>query len=121
MAETLAHGDIFLAPSVTGAKGNEEGIPNAIKEAMAVGVPVVASRHGGIPELLEDGHNGRLVSERDPAALAAAVSDLLVDAQRRDRYTEAARATIEAHYESDTLNDQLAALYERVRRRESVN
>jgi colanic acid/amylovoran biosynthesis glycosyltransferase len=50
---------------------NQEGIPNSILEAMATGMPVLATRHGGIPEAVEEGRCGALVEERDYAALAA--------------------------------------------------
>lgn len=116
----LETSDVFLAPSVTGAKGNEEGIPNALKEAMAIGVPVVSCRHGGIPELVEDGVSGFLVDERDPQALADRVMDLIGQSELRAAHTAKARKAIEDHYEIGALNDQLIALYERVVASESV-
>ena len=71
----LARAHVFLHPSEVGADGNQEGIPNAMLEAMASGVPVFATRHGGIPEAIEDGMSGVLVAERDHSALAAALLD----------------------------------------------
>ncbi len=62
---------IFLHPSEMPADENQEGIPNSILEAMATGMPVLATRHGGIPEAVEDGRCGALVEERDHVALAA--------------------------------------------------
>jgi colanic acid/amylovoran biosynthesis glycosyltransferase len=62
---------IFLHPSEMPADENQEGIPNSILEAMATGMPVLATRHGGIPEAVEDGRCGVLVEERDHEALAA--------------------------------------------------
>ena len=71
----LARAHIFLHPSEVGTDGNQEGIPNAMLEAMASGLPVFATRHGGIPEAIEDGMSGVLVAERDHPALAAALLD----------------------------------------------
>lgn len=65
--------DLAVAPSVRAASGDEEGIVNSLKEAMATGLPVIGTRHAGIPELVEHGINGFLVPERDPAELAAAI------------------------------------------------
>jgi colanic acid/amylovoran biosynthesis glycosyltransferase len=64
---------IFLHPSETGWDGNQEGIPNSMLEAMASGLPVFATNHGGIPEAIEDGVSGILVAERDHGALAHAL------------------------------------------------
>ena len=66
---------MLAAPSVTALDGDEEeGIPNAVKEAMAMGLPVVSTWHGGIPELVEDGVAGLLVPERDETALAGCLA-----------------------------------------------
>ena len=64
---------IFLHPSETGIDGNQEGIPNAMLEAMATGLPVFATEHGGIPEAIENGVSGILVPERDHEALSEAL------------------------------------------------
>ncbi len=61
---------IFLHPSETGADGNQEGVPNSMLEAMATGLPVFATRHGGIPEAIESGVSGVLVNEGEADALA---------------------------------------------------
>jgi glycosyltransferase involved in cell wall biosynthesis len=64
---------IFLHPSETGSDGNQEGIPNSMLEAMATGLPVFATQHGGIPEAIENGVSGILVPERDYEALSHAL------------------------------------------------
>jgi glycosyltransferase involved in cell wall biosynthesis len=71
--------DLFVLPAVHDTKGNVDGLPNVILEAMASGLPVVASGISGIPLAVEDGRTGCLVPERDPAALLGAVRRLLAD------------------------------------------
>jgi len=67
---------IFLHPSELGADGNQEGVPNSILEAMSTGLPIAATRHGGIPEAVEHGRCGFLVEERDFEALASAIREI---------------------------------------------
>ncbi|EPF16023.1 GDP-mannose-dependent alpha-(1-6)-phosphatidylinositol monomannoside mannosyltransferase [Cedecea davisae] len=68
--EMLDSADLFLLPSITGEDGDMEGIPVALMEAMAVGIPVVSTIHSGIPELIDAGESGWLVPEKDAFALA---------------------------------------------------
>ena len=70
---------IFLHPSETGPDGNQEGIPNSMLEAMASGLPVFATEHGGIPEAIEHGMSGVLVPERDDEELAWALLNAVED------------------------------------------
>lgn len=74
--------DLFVLPAVHDARGNVDGLPNVILEAMASGLAVVASGISGIPLAVADGETGSLVPERDPAALAAALAALLADPDR---------------------------------------
>jgi colanic acid/amylovoran/stewartan biosynthesis glycosyltransferase WcaL/AmsK/CpsK len=103
--------DIFLAPSVTSHDGDIEGIPVAIMEAMAQGLPVLSTQHAGIPELIEDGKSGFLVPERDPDALADKIVYLI---QHRDLLPvmgAAGRNFIEKHHDIYKLNDKMVHMF----------
>lgn len=89
-----------------------EGFPNVLGEALASGVPCVATDVGDSAEVI--GGAGRVVPPRDPAAFAAAVSDLLSDAATRRRLGEAGRDRILNNYALGTIADRYADLYERV-------
>jgi colanic acid/amylovoran biosynthesis glycosyltransferase len=116
--EGLDRADILMAPSVTAADGDEEGIPNVLKEAMASGMPVVASRHAGIPELIEDNVSGLLVPERDEVALADALQRLAQAPQGWAAMGRAGRTTIEQDYDIDRLNERLTRLFAQLIRSE---
>jgi glycosyltransferase involved in cell wall biosynthesis len=73
LREIYYRSHIFLHPSQIGRDGNQEGIPNSMLEAMATGLPVFATEHGGIPEAIENGISGVLVAEGDDEALARAL------------------------------------------------
>ena len=70
LRELFYQSHIFLHPSEVGGDGNQEGVPNSMLEAMASGLPVFATEHGGIPEAIENGRSGILVKERDAEGLA---------------------------------------------------
>jgi glycosyltransferase involved in cell wall biosynthesis len=88
-ARLLPAFDVFALPSL------HEGMPVSLLEAMALGIPVVASRVGGVPEVVTDGADGLLVPPADDGALAAALADVLLDAGRRRAFGEAGPATAE--------------------------
>ena len=85
--------DILVVPSVVDARGNVDGLPNVLLEAMATGCPLVASHVAGIPDVIRDGENGLLVPEKDPGALAAAITQLLRSPDLRRAVGSAARRT----------------------------
>jgi colanic acid/amylovoran biosynthesis glycosyltransferase len=107
----LDEADILLAPSVTAASGDEEGIPGAIMEAFAHAVPVVSTRHAGIPELVEDGRSGFLVPERDVQALAEKLGILIANPDLRLAMGEAGRRFVKEHHDIEKLNDRLVEIY----------
>jgi len=85
-----------------------DALPNVVKEAMAVGTPVIASDMAGVPELLDGGRCGLLVPPGDVGALADAIERLVGDPELRDRYARAARAHIEAHFDLQRNGRHLA-------------
>ena len=89
-----------------------EGLPNVLLEAMALGVPCVATRIAGIPRLIADGESGRLIPPDDLPALVAALREVLTDEATRERYRIAGRAAIEARYSFATRMRTLAAEYD---------
>jgi len=99
VAQMLAAADVLAAPSVPTRSGKREGIPVALMEAMASGVPVVASRISGIPELVEDGVSGLLVPPGDPGALADALASLCGNPPLAIRLTRVARAKVEREFD----------------------
>jgi colanic acid/amylovoran biosynthesis glycosyltransferase len=91
--EALATADIFCQHSVVDPQtGDEEGVPVAILEAMAHALPVVSTRHAGIPEAVVDGVTGYLVDEGDVEAMAGRIAELAADPQARHRLGAAGRA-----------------------------
>jgi len=90
-AMALAAADVFVAPSLAEPSGRTEGMPTALLEAAAAGLPIVASRSGGIPEVLTHDRTALLVEPGDPTALSAALSQLRSDRALRRRLGRAAR------------------------------
>ncbi len=89
-----------------------EGLPNVVLEAMALEVPVVATRVNGVPRLVQDGTNGLLVEAGDPAPLAAALDRLLGDAAMQATFRAAGRETVEGRFSFAGRMRKLAALYD---------
>ncbi len=112
--EILNNSHIFIAPSVTAKDGNQDAPVNTLKEAMAMGLPVIATLHGGIPELVQDGISGFLVPERDADAIAEKVMYLIEHKGVWLEIGKAARSFVEEHYDINKLNDELVEIYQRV-------
>ena len=103
--------DAVALPSVImGRYGRQDVIPNVLAEAMAAGVPVVASNVAGIPELIDDGDSGLLVPERNAGALADALESLWRSPEDAERMAVAARAKIERIWDRDKNLDDLARI-----------
>jgi glycosyltransferase involved in cell wall biosynthesis len=100
-----------LAPVVTD-DGDRDGIPNVLVEAMASGVPVVATKISGIPELITDGIDGLLVNEHDPTALAGAIERVLIDSELAQQLGRAGRRRVEREFDLVANTQRLRALLE---------
>ena len=119
-AEALSHmrsAAMLGLPSVHTPTGRVEGLGMVLLEAAATGVPVVASRVGGIPEGVVDGQTGLLAPERDPEALCACMAALLDQPDTRRRMGAAARALVQARFDIRRQGDTLEGLYDAVRSR----
>jgi colanic acid/amylovoran biosynthesis glycosyltransferase len=114
IVEILDTCHIFVAPSVTGADGNQDAPVNTLKEAMAMGLPVISTLHGGIPELVEDGISGFLVPERDADAIAQKLTYLIEHSQEWQKMGKASRKRVEENYDMTKLNDELVAIYQQM-------
>ncbi|MBD2344228.1 colanic acid biosynthesis glycosyltransferase WcaL [Anabaena subtropica] len=112
--DILDQSDIFIAPSVTAKDGNQDAPVNTLKEAMIMGLPVIATTHGGIPELVQDGISGFLVPERDPEAIAAKLIDLIEHPAIWSSMGRAGHAYVESHYDMSKLNYELVQIYRQV-------
>jgi len=107
----FAGSHLFLHPSELGPDGDQEGVPNAMLEAMASGLPVLATTHGGIPEAVEHGVSGLLVAERDHAALATQMLALAGDAPRYAAMSTAAAQRVGERFEIGAQTRALEGFY----------
>lgn len=111
LREQVYAAHVFLHPSRTTADGDREGIPNAMLEAMASGLPVVATQHGGIPEAVTDQESGLLVPENDSAAMGDALSRLLIHDRLRESLAQGARRSVEVGFDRVIQVGRLEAHY----------
>lgn len=113
----MARAAIFCVPSVVAASGDAEGFGMVFIEAQAMGLPVVSTLSGGIPEAVVHGETGLLVTERDPAALAQAIVQLMQDDELWQRYSLAGRRRVLAQFnlaqQTRRLEDRFEHLLDR--------
>jgi glycosyltransferase involved in cell wall biosynthesis len=105
----LGAADVIAVPSTS-----PDPLPGAAIEAAAAGCAVLASAHGGLPEIIRDRETGRLVAPRDTHALAGAAAELLDDPRERDRLGAAAAVDVRERYSASRLLDSVQALYDEV-------
>jgi glycosyltransferase involved in cell wall biosynthesis len=111
IAAQLAHATVFVLPCTREADGGMDNLPTVIMEAMAAGLPVISTPLGGIPEMVEDGVNGELVREHDPAGIATALERLLDDPERARRLGDRGREIAREKFSIETNAKQLREIF----------
>ena len=114
LQDELSRAHIFCHPSRTLNNGDKEGIPNTILEAMATGLPVVTTRHAGIPEMVRDGEDGFVVAERDVTAIAQALLTLVKEPDLRAIMGCKATRQVQEKADAVRLTAKLEAIYDEV-------
>ncbi len=112
LVELYSSAHLFLHPSETPPDQDQEGVPNSILEAMATGLPVLATIHGGIPEAVENGRTGFLVREGDHAGLAAAMKKVMTAPGLFREIGALASRSVAVHFEQREQVRQLESYYE---------
>lgn len=108
-----ASADLFVAPSVTATDGDQEGLPTTIMEAMASGLPVVASRSGGIAQMVKDGVNGLLCEEKCVWQLVDNICSLLNDKDLYQKIVKGEADTIK-EYDYDNIAQKYSEIMKRI-------
>jgi glycosyltransferase involved in cell wall biosynthesis len=106
---------VFVLPCVITEDGDRDGIPNVILEAMESHVPVVSTPVSGIPEVVRNRETGLAVPERDPAAIADAVDELLSDPAFADGVAARAQQLVRAEFDLERNVDRLLELFASVK------
>lgn len=114
--EQLRRHHVFLFPCTKVAAGDEEGQGIVLQEAQACGLPIVATRHGGIPESVDEGHSALIVAD-DPQAVSEGLRALVADAARWPEMSAAGRAYVERHFRHSLHMSRLESLYGEVLQR----
>ncbi len=109
----LAAADMFVLPSVVAADGQMEGLPVALMEALACGLPAVATALSGIPEIIVDGETGLLAAPGDARSLCDALDRLIEEPSSAARYARAGRELVEQQFDIAVSTSLLAQLFER--------
>ncbi len=111
LAARLAMCSALVVPSQQAANGDCEGLPTVVLEALRAGVPVVATRHAGIPEIITDNETGLLVDERDPAALAAAILRHYGMGDKAQRLVSAGQKRLRADFDAAQQSQRLQQIF----------
>ncbi|MBM3145680.1 MAG: glycosyltransferase family 4 protein [Chloroflexi bacterium] len=108
----LSLGDLFVLPSIQDEHGNQDGLPTVLLEAMACGLPVVASDLGGANLIIRDGDNGLLIPPGDTRILAEALERLLVNPAERAQLGRAARQSVISEHHWDAVAGKLTCIFD---------
>jgi colanic acid/amylovoran biosynthesis glycosyltransferase len=109
--ELMKNSDILLAPSVTSATGDCEGIPVVLMEALAIGIPVISTYHSSIPELIKNNETGFLVPEKDPNAISDKIQYLINNWNIVSTVTKNGHNFVKQHHDINQLNEQLIQIF----------
>jgi glycosyltransferase involved in cell wall biosynthesis len=112
--DRMSRASVFCVPSVVAASGDAEGFGMVFIEAQAMGLPVVSTLSGGIPEAVKNGETGLLVAERDSAALAEAILRLMQDEELWQQYSLAGRRNVVNHFNLVQQTGRLENLFEQL-------
>lgn len=111
LAAAMSRAAVFAMPSRVAAGGDRDGIPNVVLEALAVGLPVVATAVSGIPEAVRDDDTGLLVSPDDAESLAQALERVLTDASLARRLSAAGRTLVDEEFTLKVASERLIRLF----------
>jgi colanic acid/amylovoran biosynthesis glycosyltransferase len=112
VSQHMARARVLLAPSVVARDGNRESGLIVVKEASAAGTVPISTRHGGIPDSIDDEQTGYLVEERDVEHMAARLERLLLDEPLRERLAAAGRSKMEREFDNRALVAGLERIYD---------
>ena len=114
VAKEMENAHYFVLASMTANNGNQEGIPNVLKEAMACGLPIISTRHAGIPELVEHGKSGFLAQERNSAELADYMIEMIENPNDWNEFGRRGREKVETSFNLKKQITRLEAIYSRI-------
>ena len=117
LAREYREANVFVLPAIVDHKGDTEGLGVVLIEAMELGLPIIASNVGGIPDVVVNNESGILVPEKDPVALADAIKRIESDPQYTSRLLEGARNRIVEHFTWDNITRRQIEIYEQLTNR----
>lgn len=108
--ERFRSAHVSVLPCTTGSDGNKDGLPVSVVEALACGLPVITTPMTGIPEVVRNGHNGLLVDDGNPTALADAMESVVRDTELFNRLRAQARSSVESQFDMKQTSQELRRL-----------